>query len=281
MALVIGDWRIDFAADTIGRGDVSRKLERRAMAVLEILAEHPGEVVLKDELVARVWNGRVVSSHSVAVVISQLRQAFDDPTYIETITKRGYRLQAPVSAYGPTPRRGPRFRWCPKRVYPHRSLIAAGFGAVILANTLGWAEIRPTAVNIAVASEPARNAPIAVIVFKNTTGDSAFDAAGIALSNLTADSLHKRGASMIRWTADSGDEEQAILKALRWRPGALILTGVVFYEQGRPVLSVQLADGDCSTVWSGVYSAEGDFRSRAATIADDLMGNLGARSLPA
>jgi DNA-binding winged helix-turn-helix (wHTH) protein len=69
------------------------------MEALSVLAERAGEVVKKDELIELVWGRLAVSDHSVAMVISQLRRAFRDdaraPSYIQTITKRGYRLIAP------------------------------------------------------------------------------------------------------------------------------------------------------------------------------------------
>ncbi len=103
----IGEWVACSDTDTIrtntGRTDASQhKLERRAMEALVVLAERAGEVVKKDELIAAVWGRLAVSDHSVAMVVSQLRRALNDdaraPRYIETITKRGYRLIAPCEA---------------------------------------------------------------------------------------------------------------------------------------------------------------------------------------
>src|SRR5215218_7072636 len=106
MRIQVGDWLADDAADTLQRGGERRKLERRAMAVLMELARRPGEVLSRDELVLAVWGRHAISDHSVAIVISDLRRAFGDdrgePRYIETITKRGYRLVAPDSD-APTP----------------------------------------------------------------------------------------------------------------------------------------------------------------------------------
>ncbi|MDZ4868408.1 MAG: winged helix-turn-helix domain-containing protein [Alphaproteobacteria bacterium] len=93
----------------IGDG-VQHKLERRAMETLVLLCAQAGQVVKKDELIEAVWGRLAVSDHSVAMVICQLRRAFGDdaraPTYIETITKRGYRLIAPceVVVDAPAPR---------------------------------------------------------------------------------------------------------------------------------------------------------------------------------
>lgn len=59
------------------------------------------DVLSKDDLINSVWKGAIVSDHSVANTISDLRRVLGDsrtqPSYIETIPKRGYRLVA--SAY--------------------------------------------------------------------------------------------------------------------------------------------------------------------------------------
>lgn len=103
----IGEWVACSDSDTIIGGDVRCKLERRAMDALMMLAAHAGQVVKKDELIETVWGRLAVSDHSVAMVISQLRRAFRDdaraPKYIETITKRGYRLIAPCEAMSEAP----------------------------------------------------------------------------------------------------------------------------------------------------------------------------------
>jgi DNA-binding winged helix-turn-helix (wHTH) protein len=102
----IGEWVACSDSDTIIGGDVRCKLERRAMDALMMLAARAGHVVKKDELIETVWGRLAVSDHSVAMVISQLRRAFRDdaraPKYIETITKRGYRLIAPCEAMNET-----------------------------------------------------------------------------------------------------------------------------------------------------------------------------------
>jgi len=99
----IGSYIACSDSDTLIADDgVSRKLERRAMETLALLCAHAGQVVKKDELIEAVWGRLAVSDHSVAMVISQLRRALRDdpraPAYIETITKRGYRLIAPCEA---------------------------------------------------------------------------------------------------------------------------------------------------------------------------------------
>lgn len=101
----IGAWIACSDTDMLLGEGAQHKLERRAMEALIVLAERAGQVVKKDEFIAAVWGRVAVSDHSVAMVISQIRRAFGDdpraPRYIETITKRGYRLIAPCSPHVP------------------------------------------------------------------------------------------------------------------------------------------------------------------------------------
>lgn len=71
------------------------------MEVLVYLARRPGEMVTRTELEESVWADVVVSYETLTSTIQKLRKAFDDdaqnPRFIETLSKRGYRLVAPVS----------------------------------------------------------------------------------------------------------------------------------------------------------------------------------------
>ncbi|MBL8781173.1 MAG: winged helix-turn-helix domain-containing protein [Alphaproteobacteria bacterium] len=103
----IGSYIACSDSDMLYGEGVQHKLERRAMEALVLLCANAGQVVKKDELIEGVWGRLAVSDHSVAMVISQLRRAFRDdaraPRYIETITKRGYRLIATCEAVVETP----------------------------------------------------------------------------------------------------------------------------------------------------------------------------------
>jgi len=68
--------------------------------VLLVLAGRPGEVVSREELLSQVWKDVAVTDDAVTQTIAKLRHALGDttkqPSYIQTIPKRGYRLVAPV-----------------------------------------------------------------------------------------------------------------------------------------------------------------------------------------
>lgn len=100
--LRIGEWRIDRTVNELERGGRAVRIEPKAMEVLVVLADRAGEVVGRDELLAAVWPGVVVGDDALTQSIIKLRKALGDdprsPAYIETISKRGYRLIAPVAA---------------------------------------------------------------------------------------------------------------------------------------------------------------------------------------
>lgn len=77
-------------------------VQPKVMAVLLCLAKHSGDVVTRDEIVKTVWGKLVVSDESLTRCISELRQSLgdnrQDPGYLQTIPKIGYRLVEPIVA---------------------------------------------------------------------------------------------------------------------------------------------------------------------------------------
>jgi TolB-like protein/DNA-binding winged helix-turn-helix (wHTH) protein len=99
-AFGLGPWRVDPGRNELSRDGEVVRLEPKAVEVLAYLAGRPGEVVPREELLGAVWPGVVVGDDALTQAIIKLRKALGDeahkPTYIETISKRGYRLIAPV-----------------------------------------------------------------------------------------------------------------------------------------------------------------------------------------
>jgi DNA-binding winged helix-turn-helix (wHTH) protein len=99
-AFRVGDWLVEPDLGRVSRDDTGRQLEPRIMHVLVCLAERCGEVVARHELVDAVWAMEFITENTLTHAIAELRKLFGDnardPRYIETITKRGYRLIMPV-----------------------------------------------------------------------------------------------------------------------------------------------------------------------------------------
>ncbi|MGH9615477.1 MAG: winged helix-turn-helix domain-containing protein [Acidobacteriaceae bacterium] len=97
-----GVFEVDFRAGELWRAGRKRKLTGQPFAVLAILLEHPGEVVSREELQKRLWPDTFVDvDHNLNTAINKIREALGDsseqPRFIETLPRRGYRFIAPVA----------------------------------------------------------------------------------------------------------------------------------------------------------------------------------------
>jgi TolB-like protein/DNA-binding winged helix-turn-helix (wHTH) protein/Flp pilus assembly protein TadD len=78
------------------------RLEGQPLAILEVLLERPGELVTREELQKRLWpeDTFVDFEHSLNAAVKRLRAGLNDsadqPRYVETLARRGYRFVAPV-----------------------------------------------------------------------------------------------------------------------------------------------------------------------------------------
>lgn len=95
-----GDWQVDPAANTLRKGRQLQQLEPKAMDVLVLLCSKPAEVHRSDDIVRHCWPVSDTGDNPLHKTITQLRKALGDnatnPSYIETIRKRGYRTLAEV-----------------------------------------------------------------------------------------------------------------------------------------------------------------------------------------
>ncbi len=79
-------------------------LAPKAFAVLLVLVKKAGDVVTKDQIIREVWPDVFVEEQNVPLNIHSVRRALgddsDNPTYIATVARRGYRFVAPVIKRG-------------------------------------------------------------------------------------------------------------------------------------------------------------------------------------
>jgi TolB-like protein/DNA-binding winged helix-turn-helix (wHTH) protein/cytochrome c-type biogenesis protein CcmH/NrfG len=90
-------------------------LDPKPLEVLLHLLNHAGEVVTKDELLAAVWPGRILSDAGLTSCVARLRAALADDaqSIIKTVHGYGYRLVAPVKVEASTAPPPPRFDFKP------------------------------------------------------------------------------------------------------------------------------------------------------------------------
>ncbi|HEX4032070.1 MAG TPA: tetratricopeptide repeat protein [Terracidiphilus sp.] len=103
-AFRFGLFALDVSAGTLTRNGLRIKLQEQPFQLLTLLVERAGEVVTREEIRQRLWPGNtfVDFDKSLGVAILKVREALADsasnPTFLETVPRRGYRFIAPVSA---------------------------------------------------------------------------------------------------------------------------------------------------------------------------------------
>ena len=94
MKFRFGPFELDSRARTLRRGDVMLPLSSRALDILVYLANRPGEVIKKKELIDHVWSDVFVEEVALRVHVSFIRKALGDGQfgnrYIANIYGRGY-----------------------------------------------------------------------------------------------------------------------------------------------------------------------------------------------
>ncbi len=96
-----GPYQLDPATVRLSKNGVSIEIEPQVFNTLLLLIENRERVVSKDELLTKIWHGRVVSDHVITRIIYELRKALDDKSslhsHIRTVRGKGYQFIAIVN----------------------------------------------------------------------------------------------------------------------------------------------------------------------------------------
>ncbi|MBZ5616326.1 MAG: winged helix-turn-helix domain-containing protein [Acidobacteriia bacterium] len=109
-----GPFQLDLRAAELQHNGTKIKLPEQPFQILAELVAHPGEVVTREELRQRLWRSDtfVDFDHGLNTAVKRLRELLgdsaEDPRYIETLPRHGYRLMVPVEK--PEPFASPIFR---------------------------------------------------------------------------------------------------------------------------------------------------------------------------
>src|SRR5271165_5787246 len=109
----LGPFALDLKAGEIHKGERKVRLQEQPFQILLMLVERSGDLATLEEIKKKLWpNDTVVEfDHSIHTAMKKLRQALEDsaenPRYIETVARRGYRLIVPVERLEFTPGDGP------------------------------------------------------------------------------------------------------------------------------------------------------------------------------
>jgi eukaryotic-like serine/threonine-protein kinase len=173
--LRFGTFEVDLRGGELRKQGVRIKLQEQPFLVLKVLLGRSGEIVTREELRSQIWSANtfVDFDNSLNTAINKLREALadsaDNPRFIETLPRRGYRFVAPVSGAGPqTPAPATAGQRADRLPRWRRTIAVA---AVLLAAVAGvfwlWRSRRAPVLT--------ETDTIVLADFANTTGEHVFD----------------------------------------------------------------------------------------------------------
>ena len=153
-----GTYEVSLQSGEVRKAGLRIRVQQQPMKLLEILLERPGEVVTREELRTRVWTDESFGDfdQAVNIAIAKLRSALGDsaenPRFIETLPKRGYRFIADVSVVAAEAR--------PKRPEP----VDGDLTAAVARDKEGDSKDKLQGAGLAVATKPRPWPALRVIV---------------------------------------------------------------------------------------------------------------------
>ncbi len=110
-SIAFDEFEIDPARGELRRAGAPVAIEPQVLDLIAHLAGRPGQIVTRDELIAHVWGGRIVSDSAISTRINAARAALGDDgaaqRLIKTVPRRGFRFEVAVrdAAGAPPPTR--------------------------------------------------------------------------------------------------------------------------------------------------------------------------------
>src|ERR1700722_15695688 len=101
--VAFGLYEADLLTGEVWKAGHRVKIQSQPFKVLSALVERPGEVVTREELQLRLWGKDTIVDfdHSLGTAINKIREGLGDsaenPRFVETLARRGYRFIAPVT----------------------------------------------------------------------------------------------------------------------------------------------------------------------------------------
>jgi TolB-like protein/DNA-binding winged helix-turn-helix (wHTH) protein/Tfp pilus assembly protein PilF len=271
--ICFGEVTLDRASAELELNGTRQRLPDQAFQVLELLTARPGQLVTREDLIARLWPKAtyIDTDAGLNTAVRKLRAALGDdadhPRYVETVPRRGYRFIADVeparsTAAGdtpppertPLPAAGPAPPQLVRRVPVLIWLLIAAVGAALVAwLARGPLLTRAPADSVAAASVlPSRN--VAVLPFLNLTGNSRQDYLALGLAeNVLHQLAQLREVNVIAHTSSFrfGGRSEDIREIGRKLNSRYLLEGSVQGSSARLRVTTQLIDATTgSHLWS-------------------------------
>jgi TolB-like protein/DNA-binding winged helix-turn-helix (wHTH) protein len=264
--LHFGPFTVDLEARSLHRQTRRIKLQDQPFQVLAVLLERPSELITREELRQRLWaaDTLVDFDHGLNIAINKLREALgdsaDEPRFIQTVPRRGYRFLGELQSEKPLIEAGSGQDAATARPPERRHIVYAGAaGILLLAGAVALLVLRYTGSPHA-TPELRHIESIAVLPLRNLSGDAEqeYFADGMTealitdLAQISALRVISRTSSM-RYKALNTPLPQ-IAQDLHVDA---VVEGSVLRSGGRVRISAQLVDAASDKhLWAGSYERE-------------------------
>ena len=290
-----GEYELDARAGELHKGGATSQLHKQPLQVLLLLLEHSGRVVTREELRAALWPDHtfVDFEDSLNHAIRRLREALGDsaenPLFIETLTRRGYRFICPLDVAAEL---APPKPVQTKRPLGRHRLIALVAGAVAAVLTLAFAlnvaglRSRLLAANqVKTLAVSPRIESIAVLPFENLTGDPAQEYFADGMTEELVTNLGKISplrvisrTSVMRYKGST----KPLPEIARDLNVDAIVEGTVQRSGNHVRITANLLYGPTDRhLWADSYESElGDVLALQGKVARSIAGEIGIKLLP-
>jgi TolB-like protein/DNA-binding winged helix-turn-helix (wHTH) protein len=293
-----GMFRADFRTQELRKGGIRIKLPRQSFLILQMLLEHPGELVSRDSLRQNLWPADIFVDfdHGLNNAVTRLRDALNDsteaPRYIETLPRLGYRFianlehseNAAISEENsaPTVARPNRRKGYAIWIAAVAALGLAALGGVLLRSSPSHWRNR-----IFHSSKPLRS--LAVLPLENLSGDAAqeYFADGITDELITEMAQLKplrviSKTSVMRYKGAYRGTRKSLPEIASELGVDAVLEGSVMRSAERVRITVQLIEArNDAHLWSGEYTREmRDIISLQRDVAGDIAQQIRLQLLP-
>ena len=248
--LRFGRFEFDPAAGELRTNGEKSYLQEQPFRVLSMLVERPGQLITREELKKRLWPSDtfVDFDHSLNRAVNRLRDALEDsaeqPRYIETLPRRGYRFIAPIERDAESP-----------QLSASRHIQKKRWGILVIAGAFTIALATGAFFHFHRAPALTETDTIVLLDFANSTGDTVFDdtlkqALSIQLSqspflNMLSDQRMNETLQMMGHPADERVGEKAALEICQRTQSAAVLAGSIARLGSQYVISLKAVN--CQT----------------------------------
>jgi TolB-like protein/DNA-binding winged helix-turn-helix (wHTH) protein len=279
-------FEVDLRAGELRKSGLKLKLTGQPFQVLVILLEQPGEIVTREELHKRLWPDTFVDvDHNLNTAINKIREVLGDeaenPRFVETLPRRGYRFIGAVTGARQTTREEKPTVWSRKvaiRFLVLAAILTIGLPvALVSLNVRGWRD--------RIFVRPPRIQALAVLPFENLSNAPEQEYFSDGMTQALITELGKIGPRVIsrRSIMQFKDSKKSLPQIARELSVDAILEGTVERSGDRVLVTIHLAQAFPERqLWANDYDREiRDVPGLQGEIARAVAGEIKVRLTPA